>query len=436
MARRRRQNSNGLIFGIVFAASLIVGMMVMIPVAIFVLKVSWSGSSAGANSATAPSQVKIVPTYSSRFSEEHLPAERAAGSTPLRSHQDHPWVKLVAIESQRPDGSRVPYQGVHSGERLVVNYESSANLAQHPSLSHGRVYVQIQNDRGDRVEWTPDRPDRFAARGGWYLDEMDPFRPGPDLQAAPPNVELFVVLEDTSNPQSPMRFKISNSLVIGELPQITLARSWSEEETPRIDASVRTYGRPAPVSQPITFPRATNHPPQTGSPPIAQPPASPQPQGATEAAADDKSKSVTYGTPGGWAYDLRQAGQPMLGFRCDFGSWASSPSIRRITPVYAPAAVPALHEQVFAKEGYAVGGLHVEVSPYVSGVQAIFMRLEADGRLNPKDQYLSEWVRAKDAQGKDYKGKLQPAIVSDGRPVIGVHCGNGAIVNTIGLVFE
>jgi hypothetical protein len=45
--------------------------------------------------------------------------------------------------------------------------------------------------------------------------------------------------------------------------------------------------------------------------------------------------------------------------------------------------------------------------------------------------YSSEWIRA----GKE-KPTQDASYLSDGKLVIGVHGNNGAIVNTIGLIFQ
>jgi hypothetical protein len=76
-----------------------------------------------------------------------------------------------------------------------------------------------------------------------------------------------------------------------------------------------------------------------------------------------------------------------------------------------------------------VGGLNANAGQYVHAVQIVFMRVKADGRLDPRDSYMSDWLGTKtDASTTPLPG--------EGAPVIGVHGRKAAILDGIGLVFK
>ena len=65
---------------------------------------------------------------------------------------------------------------------------------------------------------------------------------------------------------------------------------------------------------------------------------------------------------------------------------------------------------------------------YVNAVRVTFMKLGADGKLDPKDSYTSDWLGADKVEGKEVR------LGGDGRTVIGLNCRQGAILNAVALV--
>ena len=68
-----------------------------------------------------------------------------------------------------------------------------------------------------------------------------------------------------------------------------------------------------------------------------------------------------------------------------------------------------------AKEGYAVGGIHMRAGMFVNGFSVTFMKVQ-NGSLNPRISYESEWVG-------DQQGGGQLTLAGDGALVVGM-CGN------------
>lgn len=176
-------------------------------------------------------------------------------------------------------------------------------------------------------------------------------------------------------------------------------------------------------------------PPPRETAPVVQAPhqvAAPfQPAVAQPVAAPAPVRSELIGGTGGGPFESARSGEAVLGFNYRFGEWANQPSISAIAAVYGAEPIPPGHQQVLAKDDYAVGGLQIELKQYVTGFRVVFMKRGVNGRLDPNDQYLSDWIRA----GR-IPGKPQAPLVSDGRLVIGIHGRAAAVVDALGLVFE
>jgi hypothetical protein len=124
------------------------------------------------------------------------------------------------------------------------------------------------------------------------------------------------------------------------------------------------------------------------------------------------------------------------------GNWAGRTAIGLLDPLYDRGAsasagppapgfqrFPAAAQKVVAREGYAVGGLVVDVDEYVSAVQPVFMRLRPDGKLDTADRYSGPWLG-------NPAGKREQLIDGRGAKVIGIHGRGAAVVDAVGLVFE
>lgn len=77
-----------------------------------------------------------------------------------------------------------------------------------------------------------------------------------------------------------------------------------------------------------------------------------------------------------------------------------------------------------------MGGMTVRSKTFVNAVQLIFMKIKADGSLDPADNYTSEWL------GVEVNGAKETKLGGTGRAVIGIHCKQGAILNSVGLVLD
>ena len=84
-------------------------------------------------------------------------------------------------------------------------------------------------------------------------------------------------------------------------------------------------------------------------------------------------------------------GKPVVGFQYSLGSWAGKKAIRKLEPLFDRNPPKASLETVLAREGYAVGAIHVHAGDLVHALQIVFMRATSDG-LDPSDSYTSQWI--------------------------------------------
>lgn len=365
--------------------------------------------------------------YSTRVNEPTVPPSQAALDSPLRAHRDQPWVRLVKAEIEKPDGRRMPLHFWNDGERIVLEYESSADFETHIMTSHAKPKVILKNDKGETTEWVFRTYNMLEPKGAWLMQERSGHGPfghhhhfgGPFGGDSGPqftrNMEVFVVLEDTYRSTRAKRFKISNSLSIGEQRGITMARDWSDDEVALIDESVKT--------------KIGNTPKEEREEKEAL--AREEREAFGGAATGNFDRSATCGESGGGPYEFAKEATPMLGFAYSFSAWDGHPCFGQIRPVFKDIPLRQFKERVMAKEGYAVGGVNVEASPYFSGLQVIFMRVDGK-RLKPTDSYLSDWIRAPSATATTEKATYK----SDGKLVVGIHGFQGAICNTMGIYYQ
>jgi hypothetical protein len=89
-------------------------------------------------------------------------------------------------------------------------------------------------------------------------------------------------------------------------------------------------------------------------------------------------------------------------------------------------------ERAFAPKGYAVGALRGKVFGSVNGFELVFMKIRADGTLDPNDTQVSPWLGSINGSILNYS-----VIDGNGRPVTGV---SGSIfmgqVHSLKLEFE
>ena len=138
--------------------------------------------------------------------------------------------------------------------------------------------------------------------------------------------------------------------------------------------------------------------------------------------------SELVGGPGGGPFrNVSPTGESVIGFRHSLGSWAGESALRQLDPLYSRDA-RGVGEAIWAREGYAVGGLNVDAGQFVNAVRIVFMRVTTDDRLDPSDSYTSEWI------GQPTGGE-PTSMGGTGARVTGVHGRRAAILDAIGLVF-
>jgi len=124
----------------------------------------------------------------------------------------------------------------------------------------------------------------------------------------------------------------------------------------------------------------------------------------------------------------------MVGLRYSMGSW-SGPVIGHVQPLYDRAGNEPLSsgmngktaKDILAKDGYVVGGLIVDFDKVnVLAFRVIFI-LRKDGRLDPKEQYTTEWIGMP-------ANKRQQQLAGKGEDIVGIFGRQGLNCDAIGLI--
>lgn len=126
--------------------------------------------------------------------------------------------------------------------------------------------------------------------------------------------------------------------------------------------------------------------------------------------------------------------RPLLGV--DWSDWfwpvegGREDCLAPLTPIYDRAFPDMGRKRAIAKPGYAVGAITAKTKTYVNGIQITFMKLSADGKLDPADSYTSDWL------GPHQVGTKETKLGGDGRRVLGLICDQTGALNALGLVME
>jgi hypothetical protein len=176
-------------------------------------------------------------------------------------------------------------------------------------------------------------------------------------------------------------------------------------------ATLAPAAAPVPAAPPPNVPKAKE--------PVYIPPAG-QPGTPTE----------LVGGPEGWQFQIvDKERRAVKGFRVRMGSWAGTPAVAQLDPLFVRVPPAKLVHVEVARDGYVVGGLHVVAGELVNAVRIIFVREQSGGSLDKSDHYLSEWIG--DPEDKPFK------VLGDGQTrVIGVCGRHGAVKNAIALILD
>ena len=106
------------------------------------------------------------------------------------------------------------------------------------------------------------------------------------------------------------------------------------------------------------------------------------------------------------------------------------PCIADMAPIFTKERPHQLPSGEAATDGFAVGAVKVDVQAYyIKAVQLVYMRVKADGRLDPNDSRVSRWI------GPSGGGQIH-TLTGNGAPVIGLHLRKTNIVSAIALVVD
>jgi hypothetical protein len=228
--------------------------------------------------------------------------------------------------------------------------------------------------------------------GALTLEQDGPGFPGQEPQFSD-NMEIFFTRNDPRYGDKSPTFKVSNSFVVGTMPNTTHARNWTDEEA-------RLLSEPPPA--------------------YANAGAYPDVGEDTRFAGSDQGGSFRFVDPEG----------ALIGVEYWNGSWDGEDCLARLNPVFTrDQPANGVAKRVVAREGYAVGGLNVKGGKFVYAVQVIFNKLNPDGTLDTADSYTSDWL------GPDSSAP-ETTLGADGRKVIGLHQKAGGVLDGIALVMK
>jgi S1-C subfamily serine protease len=140
--------------------------------------------------------------------------------------------------------------------------------------------------------------------------------------------------------------------------------------------------------------------------------------------------------------DYAPEGGMLIGFEFAVGKPTSFETVTGVKPIYRTKdgekegkaqGIMAGAVTVKAKEGYAVGAVIVQRNPFANGLAVVFMKVIEGGKLDPKDNYESEWIGSNVTKRRDVQ------IGGSGESFIGVVGKANAqqnFVTGLGLIFD
>ncbi|MGH7138657.1 MAG: LamG-like jellyroll fold domain-containing protein [Pirellulales bacterium] len=160
-------------------------------------------------------------------------------------------------------------------------------------------------------------------------------------------------------------------------------------------------------------------------------PRAPQTKGVpAELPAGDNGRETRFaGGSGGLPKRLVQPGALLRGVEFKLGKWNGATCIEDLAPLFTFIRPRLLPGGVVADDGFAVGAINVDTQYGVNAFQLVYMRVRADGRLDPNEWEVSEWIG-------NHSQKTYQALSGFGVPIIGLHLRKGIILDAIALVAE
>ncbi len=108
----------------------------------------------------------------------------------------------------------------------------------------------------------------------------------------------------------------------------------------------------------------------------------------------------------------------------DFGGVA----VAQVVPLTTSMTGP---QYQLAPSGYEVGGLTVRADQFVVAVRPVFWKRDANGRLDPKNTKVGDWMGF-----PDKPGAREFQLGGDGRKVLGIASREGLVLDGLALVLE
>lgn len=127
-------------------------------------------------------------------------------------------------------------------------------------------------------------------------------------------------------------------------------------------------------------------------------------------------------------FDFRKVdyrGRPVIGVQFALMSQAGTEYVRRLTPIFDRTRATRPNT-ILAKEGYALGAIHVWTSEFVDGIKLVFMKLNDDKSLQLSDSYEADTIGTATTE-------TAKIITTDGRIIVGLHGRRTSLMNAIGL---
>lgn len=152
---------------------------------------------------------------------------------------------------------------------------------------------------------------------------------------------------------------------------------------------------------------------------------------AASCEAAKPAKTEKFGSSAGDKYQRggRDQNAWIIGFTRTTSTVMGKPMIGMLDPVYerTPGEENETDDRIVAKEGYVVGEVDLDVDTFVRAVRVKFVRLTADGKLDPSDSYHSRWIGRR-------KNKRTKTLPGPGQKIVGIYGSADEAIRSLGLL--
>jgi hypothetical protein len=278
--------------------------------------------------------------------------------------------------------------------------------------------------------------------GQWKIDSMS-FEAGPDGDAARKlAVAHFKILanlgREVARDVTDGRFTswAATLAILSRRFLVAESRSTEVQDAKRALGSRALTLAGSPFG-PFATPTVRSQPVQQGTQAQAHPP-QPRPQPQRDPPHGTSKTDMIGGNGGGPYVNAPAELRSVVGFRYVMGQWSRNDGrndvLRHFDPIFdGEKDLPQYNDgdakEIRAKDGYVVGGIIVDGDDVnVLALKVIFLRRLANGSLDVKDRYVTDWIGFPE-------NLKQQQLAGNGEQIVGTFGRQGLNLAAIGLVF-